>query len=249
MANKEPKKIDIASKKSESTKAIRHFIRNNQIISSAFIIAWAIISLYGVYSTLQNFSTWYVTIFTVVFQLAIGFVINFLFYVTQVYVPTQKKNYNVYKCVKREASKITQSMIAPIIQMAWLYLPDHHGTDYSDDDLKVMANIHLNDKVNVINANTNTNMTLREYILSSIYEVELYIDRLFRFYSSYVSESLMLAIEEVLHSEYHVMMKSLAAYPRPVNFGSASSYLLKYYHLRVQIDQILSHDYQLPTNN
>ena len=68
------------------------FVKENKLISVIFGVSVVVILLYvlsiDIPEILPHASDW----FDILFQLSIGFVINFMFYVTQVYIPRIKNN-------------------------------------------------------------------------------------------------------------------------------------------------------------
>ena len=68
------------------------FVKENKLISVIFGVSVVVILLYvlsiDIPEILPHAGDW----FDILFQLSIGFVINFMFYVTQVYIPRIKNN-------------------------------------------------------------------------------------------------------------------------------------------------------------
>ena len=112
--------------------------------------------------------------FNVFFQLSIGFIINFIFYITQVYFPQQKQQKQAYKCIALRIKQIISYMNDIFIQLGEIYLDDYcSGNDITDEQLLIILNkLNINEEVHVINPRkigmTNQHFTTKEWIVSQV---------------------------------------------------------------------------------
>jgi hypothetical protein len=182
--------------------------------------------------------------FNLLFQLSVGYLINFMFYVTQVYIPKYKRDLEVNKCIKTRVESIIRTMKEPINQCARLYLINHTGMEYSKEELQVISKLNFNDRVQVMNVQTMQNFTVRDWISLNIFKVDEEIDKLFKYYSSDVSEKLMNVLERILKSQYHSTMKTLVSVATNVTFSEDNyTFFTEYYDLAVEAHEICDEDY------
>ena len=82
-------------------KAILQFIKNNTLIFVFFIISIGIIFLYiftmDWAELFKGAELW----FNLMFQLSVGYIINFMFYVTKVYIQNKKRDIFVNKQITK----------------------------------------------------------------------------------------------------------------------------------------------------
>lgn len=181
--------------------------------------------------------------FNLLFQLSVGYLINFMFYVTQVYIPKYKRDLEVNKCIRTRVESITRTMKQPIIQCAQLYLTNHAGTEYSKEELQIISKLNFCDRVQVMNAQTRQNFTVREWIHLNLFKVEEEIDKLFKYYSSDVSEKLMNILEKILNSQYHLIMKTLVNTTNVTFSEDNYTFYTEYYDLAQKAQKICDEDY------
>lgn len=231
-------------------KNIKKFIKMNRIISIFFVISLFVIFSYIATMDLpelfEGAEQWY----NLSFQLSIGYIINFIFYITQVYVPNIQKEAKVNKCISVRINHIISHMKSTFSQLALNYIPDHHGDIYTEDELKQLLKLNFNDSVHVVNATKSSPgnaiyFTVREWIELCIQDTESDIDKLYKYYSTYISASLMEVLEQVLHSNYHEIMKMFLRTPHEVHFSSRSPdiYFLRYYQLMCELEKIRNEEY------
>ncbi|TEB12297.1 hypothetical protein Psfp_03778 [Pelotomaculum sp. FP] len=231
-------------------KAISKFIKRNTLIFAFFIVSVIIITSYIFTTNLPELFAGAEHWYNLLFQLSIGYIINFMFYITQIYIPNSKRDLTVRQCISARLNGIIRDMRSSISSLAQLYLENHTGDEYKEDELNQLLNLRFSDKVQVLNASRTTRdnfvyFTVREWLSECIRKTENGIDSLYKYYASDISVDLMLSLEDVLNSTYHTMMKTLLAVPNDVNFSdSNNNFFVTYYRLIRRLEEIKQNDYK-----
>lgn len=231
-------------------KGINRFIKRNILIFVLFIASTIIIASYIVTINLPELFVGAEHWYNLLFQLSIGYIINFMFYITQVYIPNNKRDLTVRQCISARLDRITKDMRSNISYLAQIYLENHTADEYTEDELNQLLNLSFSDKVKVVDARRTTRdnfvyFTVREWISLCISKAEKGIDSLYKYYASDISVDLMLSLEEVLNSTYHTMMKTLLVVPDDVNFSESNdNFLATYYRLICRLEEINQKDYK-----
>lgn len=213
------------------------FIRKNKLIFSFFIISIVVISSYFLTMDWPELFKGAELWFNFLFQLSVGYMINFMFYVTQVYVPNNRKEAVARKNVSMRLEQIVRYMRDNISSLSKIYLENHKSDAYTEEELfNVLCKLRFSDYVKVLDAAKTTRENLvyfsvREWIRECIYKTEDEIDKLYRYYSFYISEELMRILEKILHSNYHSFMRTLLVAPNDVDFSQCTNFLFEYYML------------------
>lgn len=188
------------------------------------------------------------------FQLSVGYIINFMFYITQVYIPNNKRSATIQVSISKRISMLISHMNDSFSHLVAIYAVDHKGETYTEEVLtQLMLKLKFSDKVKVLDASrTTTNnyvyFTVREWLTKCILETEQDIDCLFKYYAANISVDLMEVLEAIPRSTYHAAMRTLLTSPSDVNFSEAASspdgnFFFKYYDLIKKLKQIQQRDY------
>ena len=216
-------------------KNILIFIKRNTLISAFFIISIVIITSYYLTLDLPELFRGAEQWFNLLFQLSVGYIINFMFYITQVYVPNNKRDSIARRNVSMRLKQIIKNMRNSLSSLAEIYLDGHTGTDYTAEELSSLLQLRFSDKVKVLNANRTTreNMvyfSVREWLGECIRKTEDEIDKLYKYYPTDISVELMKVLEDILNSTYHSMMKTLLVVPNDVDFSQCNNnFFAEYY--------------------
>ena len=146
-------------------------------------------------------------------------------------------------------NKIIQNMKSSISCLAQIYLENHTGDIYSENELNQLLKLIFSDKVKVLDARRTTRdnfvyYTVRKWLSESITKTEIGIDSLFKYYASDISVDLMLSLEDVLNSTYHSIMKTLLVVPNDVKFSESNdNFFITYYRLICKLEKIKQKDY------
>lgn len=230
-------------------KYIKKFITKNKLISIFFLISLFIIITYILTMDLPELFNGAEIWYNLLFQLSIGYIINFMFYVTQVYIPNHQREVTVKDCISVRLDHIIGDMRLNISSLAAIYIDNHKGDDYTDEELLQLLNLRFSDHVKILCASRTTSdnlvyFTVREWIHESITRTENGIDNLYKYYATHITKNLMTTLEDILHSNYHTTMKLLLSVPNDVSFTQCNdNYFAAYYHLICQLEKIKKEDY------
>ena len=131
--------------------SIRVFVDKNKLITAFFVISVAVIVAYFLSIDLPEWFNGAGDWFNLLFQLAVGYIINFMFYVTQVYVPNNKRNAIVEACIAKRISLLIADMDKSLSHLVAIYIENHTGTEYTEDELQqILHKLRFSDKVDVI---------------------------------------------------------------------------------------------------
>ena len=230
-------------------KNILIFIKRNTLISAFFIISIVIITSYYLTLDLPELFRGAEQWFNLLFQLSVGYIINFMFYITQVYVPNNKRDSIARRNVSMRLKQIIKNMRNSLSSLAEIYLDGHTGTDYTAEELSSLLQLRFSDKVKVLNANRTTreNMvyfSVREWLGECIRKTEDEIDKLYKYYPTDISVELMKVLEDILNSTYHSMMKTLLVVPNDVDFSQCNNnFFAEYCKLICELEKINQKEY------
>ena len=102
--------------------SIRVFIDKNKLITAFFAISVAVIVAYFLSIDLPEWFNGAGDWFNLLSQLAVGYIINFMFYVTQVYVPNNKRNAIVEACIAKRISLLIADMDKSLSHLVAIYI-------------------------------------------------------------------------------------------------------------------------------
>ena len=211
---------------------MKKFINANKLISFFFGASLLIILLY-LYSLdkaewFPHAGDW----FNVIFQIAIGYIINFIFYITQVYIPQQKAVENINKSIVTEIDRVIMR-----VNELFLHLDVNHNisaafVDATDEQLlALLRGIDPNGNVPVINPRKAYNpqdlmkseYTVKEWIISRVEFIERLVDNIRKYYPQYVTPELTLALDELVNSALHQnMCRTLLPIPSLGSFSDVN---------------------------
>lgn len=228
---------------------IKRFIKGNRIITVVFVFAIFVVFAYmfslDAKEWFKHAGDW----FGVLFQLAIGYIINFMFYVTQVFIPNHKRNEMVEKCIRNRIEQIIKDMRDLIDKLSQIYLPDHKVGEYTKKDLALLLKkLDFADEVKVAKISSMPNQmkyfTVKEWMYKIIKDVEMEIDQLYKYYAVDISPNLMDVLEKILKSNNHVHMPLFMESRVGVTFNSCDDiFMYPYYELICELEQIKNSEY------
>ncbi len=185
------------------------FIKENFLISVICLISVLIILLYIFSMDISESFPHAADCFNTLFQLSIGFVINFMFYVTQFYIPRLKQVKPINDSVYIRILQIGSSMKSIFYQLAKIYIDGYtrNTTLTSEHFLQIMHKLDFDDEVNVVKITKrnmdNQNFTIKEWLVLRLELIEHDIDKLYTYYAAYISPKLMKILEDILNSPMH----------------------------------------------
>ena len=191
---------------------MRKFIRHNKIIFACFVASVAIISLYILSLKEMEWFPHAGDWFNVLFQLSIGFVINFIFYVTQVYIPRQNLSRQANCCIQERIQNVVDEMNDIFRRVLEKYDGHYDKSCVTGGKLlDVLHKLKTNDRINVFAASRvssahmdeSSYYTVKEWITTRLEFVEYEIDCIFKYYSFFITPELMQVLEKILKSRMH----------------------------------------------
>lgn len=207
-----------------------NFIKNNTFIFVCFLFAIVIIWLY---IQTMNIMEWFPHAgdwFQVLFQLAIGFVVSFIFYVTQVYLPRRKFIAKINQCISARIQEIVSWMNEIFVQLGKIYIANFDEEKLTNECcMNILLSLHVYDRVQLINPSRlnlgcvgdEARFTVKEWMMESVKNIELNIDKLLKYYSPYVTPELMEVTEQICKSSvHHNMVRMFFQMKNPPPFNS-----------------------------
>lgn len=224
---------------------MKSFFKENRLISFVFIFSVLVVVVYMITLDVPEWFHHAGEWFNILFQLAIGFIINFMFYVTQVYVPKIRQTRQAYKCIYKRVTTIESYMRDIFDKLAAIYISEYKaGKELTEEQLTVILhNLDFDQEVNVINVNranrSNCHFTTKEWLHSRLEFIEHDIDKLYLYYSSYISPELMDVLEKILKSPMHQNMgRTLMNLPQKISFKECNEdiFFKEYYELMKELE-------------
>lgn len=223
---------------------VKRFIKLNKLITIFLGIAIFIIISY---MASMNYTEWFSgaeMLFNLFFQLSIGYIINFIFYVTQIYVPNYKRDQLARKCIQARINKIVRYMNDSIIQLSQIYNPGHKNTIFTEKDLKKLMVLKFSDKINARNTVTGKEFSVIEWMITCVLKTESEIDKLYQYYPNYISAQLMDNLEKVLDSSYHYQINLFKNTIYEVDYSQSNDcFFISYYNLIGELEKIKNQEY------
>ena len=225
---------------------LRSFVKNNKLITICCMFSVLIIILYigslGKKEIFSHVGDW----FSVIFQLAIGFIINFIFYVSQVYVPQIRQRKQAYRCIYKRISKVKTHMNTIFVQLGEKYVESYDNKNpLTEQQLsEICHNLNFSDEISVVNIQRiyqdNSHFTVKEWLLSRIQYIESEINKLYLYYATYISSDLMEVFEKILESPMHQnMARSFLQSPINISFKKGEDIFFEpYYKLMQELEKV-----------
>lgn len=229
---------------------MRDFIKKNRVIFPCFCMS-ALICIIYIFTLDQK--EWFPHAgdwFGLLFQLSVGFIINFIFFVTQIYIPQYKQNREANRCIHIRINGIVGHMREIFSQLGNKYMGKYDENNVSDEYCyELLKKINVNDRIGVLNVrrmhfpiiDENAHFTVKEWIISRVDFVESETDKLLKYYAPYIDTELMVTLEDILKSAMHQnMVRSLLQLPSEIYFESANNdiFLFQYYKLMKKLESV-----------
>ena len=198
---------------------MKNFYYNNKIISILLIVSLTVMILHFISLGKQEWFRHAGDAFDVLNNIAIGYVVNFIFYVTQIYIPSIRKNRIIYACINERLKDIANTMMGLFSGITGLQAP------YDDSFFDQLLTVRLNDETRITdtrrtNRDSFVYFTLRELLGNNINAVDRKIDTFISYYKEYLHPEVMSDLEAVKHSLLHTAMRQILAIPNDVWFDN-----------------------------
>ena len=231
-------------------KNMRRFVKCNKVISACSVVSFAIIALYILslreIEWFPHAGDW----FNVLFQLSIGFVINFIFYVTQVYIPRQTLTQQANCCIQERIQNVVDKMDDIFRRIVEKYDGQYDkGCMTSEKLLDVLHKMKTNDRINVIAAQRSLSAhmdessyyTVKEWVITRLEFIEHEIDCIFKYYSFFITPELMRVLEKILKSMMHKnFARNLLQSPDNISFKECNVdiFFTPYFDLMKELESL-----------
>ncbi len=191
--------------------------------------------------------------FGLLFQISIGFIINFIFYVTQIYIPHYKQNKEAKRCISLRIENVVRYMRELLSYLGEKYMGYYKEEDVTDEYfLCLLKKISLHDRIRVLHVRRvnapsigeESYFTVKEWMLSRIEYTESEIDKIMKYYVPYINIELMTTLEDILKSVMHNSMAHiLLQIPNGVSFkdNNEDIYLKPYFDLMKKLEIVGMH--------
>ena len=229
---------------------MKQFFKSNKTISGCFGVSILICFIYILSLDKKEWFPHAGDWFNLLFQLSVGFIISFIFYVTQVYIPQYKQKVEASRCIDIRIADIVRHMREIFSYLGSKYMGHYDEEDISDGYMfELLKKMNINDRICVLNARRtySTNFsdemyfTVKEWIITRIEFVESEIDKLMKYYAPYINTALMKTLENILKSAMHKNMAlSLLQLPAGVSFEKINDdiFLKPYFDLMKELETI-----------
>lgn len=229
---------------------MRRFVKCNKVISASFVVSFAIIALYIFSLKKIEWFPYAGEWFNVLFQLSVGFVINFIFYVTQVYIPRQNLTRQANRCIQERIQNVVDKMDDIFRRIVEKYDGKYDKCCVTREKLlDVLHKMKINDRINVVAAsrafpihlNESSYFTVREWIITRLEFVEHDIDCIFKYYSFFVTPDLMFVFEKILKSPMHKnFARSILQSPGDLSFEKCDEdiFFTPYFDLMKELESL-----------
>ena len=229
---------------------MKEFIAKNKIIFSCFCVATLIGVVYILTMDQEEWFPYAGDWFDLIFQLSVGFIINFIFFVTQIYIPQYKQNREANRCIYIRINDIVSHMRELLSHLGNKYMETYDENNATHEYwYELLKKVKTNDRIGVLNVkraysprvDENAHFTVKEWIISRVEIIESDIDKVFKYYAIYIDAELMITLEEILKSAMHQnMARCFLQMPNGISFECTNddSILFPYYNLMKKLETV-----------
>lgn len=195
--------------------AVIKFIKGNKAVSIGFLISAIVVALYIITKHEQEWFAHAEDCFNLTFQLCVGFMISFIFFVMQVYIPRRKKLQLVNRCISSRINGIVEQMRDVFYEIGKIYIPEINKNKLTENDcLIIQQKINFNDITYVINPSKihmygvgiKAHYSVKEWLIANVEKIEREFNKLFKIYFLYIDSDLMILSEKISSSYIHSLL-------------------------------------------
>lgn len=195
--------------------AVIKFIKDNKFISIGLLISVIVVVLYIITKHKPEWFAHAEDCFNLAFQLCIGFMASFIFFVMQVYIPSQKKLQVVNKCISSKIQGVVEQMLDVFFEIGKIYIPGLNRKELNEKDcLIIQQKINFKDMTEVINPSKihmygvgiKAHYSVKEWLIASVENIERDFNKLFKYYFLYIDSDLMIIFEKISNSYIHSLL-------------------------------------------
>ena len=215
---------------------MKHFICENKIIVFFLVVSKLVIILHFVSLDKPEWFPHAGDAFDVLHNIAIGYVVNFFFYVTQIYIPSVKRNKIIYSCINERLTEIGNTMTDLFEGITGVKKP------YDDSFFEELLAVRLNAPTKIGDASKSNSdrivyFTLRELLWNNINTTNNKIDTFISYYKEYLQPEIMLDLDAIKNSLLHKAIKTVLVCPGDYKFKNMNetNYYKQYYELAINL--------------
>jgi len=218
---------------------VKEFFRykDNKYINIGLIISLFIIFSYKITENMEEVITGADFCYNFLSQVSLAYVASFVFYVLQVYIPNKRKQDKIVLCIEKPMQLVRTNMEKQI-----QYFRDKWTNDISLDDMNEDDYVEMCKKVNpyekaAMELQNDKIANNIEYIIVQIDRVETYSKKVLDHYM-YVDTELIIIINKILNSQYHLQFKELYKFGRDnTDISHLSKQVKEYNELLVELKE------------
>ena len=234
----------------EDNYPVRRFVEKNKVLTLCFSASFVICIIYVLMSNHEELCPQLWVWFNLLFQLSVGFIINYIFYITQIYIPQYKHNKEANMCIAVRIDCIVRHMRDIFSQLGLKYTGEYDENNITKEYCtELLRKLNIDDRVSVINVRRmystkvekESYFTVKEWIISRIEFVESEADKIMKYYAPYINYELMKTLERILQSAMHQnMARSFLQSPVGISFDSCNDdvFLEPYYTLMKKLEEM-----------
>lgn len=207
--------------------AVIKFIKDNKFISIGLLISVIVVVLYIITKHKPEWFAHAEDCFNLAFQLCIGFMASFIFFVMQVYIPSQKKLQVVNKCISSRINGIVELMRNVFYEIGKIYIPGLDKNNLTDGDCSnILHKVNFDDKMDIINPSKilscgteeESHFSVKEWLIKSVGSIEREFDDLLNCYALYITPDLLKLSDQISNSNLHYyLVKMNLQYSIPIS--------------------------------
>ncbi len=152
------------------------FIKKNRALSICFCFSFSFCIFFILKLNSKEEFNYAYNWLNSLFQLSIGFIINFIFFITQIYIPQYRNDREANRCIGVRIDGIVNHMGELLSQLGTMYMGEYDEDKATSEYwLDVLRQINTNDRVGVLKSerlystspNEESYFTVKEWIISS----------------------------------------------------------------------------------
>ena len=176
------------------------------VVMLALSILVSVLYILSIDSTewFDNASYW----FGLLNQIAIGYIVSFVFYIVQVYIPREKSMVLINGCIERRRNELCEIMYSFFKTMSARYMDSIDVEQFDTESFVALLNkIGSKDSIGELIMNPYTGETVPQSVWgwyrNYMHDVDKLIDDIFIHYSVYIKPEFATLMEEVKKSNLH----------------------------------------------
>lgn len=219
------------------------FIKKNKVLSIACAVAVIYVVFY--YACLYNLKSSRARLLDLFVTVAIGFIVNFIFFITQVYIPEMNRTKLMNRNLRSRLLIVARTMKETVAPLTSPTIEE----PYTEEKLKPLLEISSKDKIHVADIRRSTAshheyIELGDWLVTKATQVEKQCDRIFGYYVQYLPEEIVDDLERILGTGMQTYIKNILATPNGVSFNQCKEnfyweYQQERYRLLQDIDKYL----------